>query len=138
MIKKCFYILLVFQFVVVGLHAGDSGSIKMSWNEFKNGKRDLGPVVLSNFRAEQRIDNEKWTKIKIHFNAKNKVAQRIKIQYVLAIFDAAGKLIFASGEDHNLGSYENDATHCESRIPSGMRFKPSQVHFRAWSSVKKR
>jgi hypothetical protein len=125
--------LLVFStlFSTAGMVRGDSGTLKLSWDEFRTGSRDLGGIVLKGGLYDLDKGDE-WTKVKVKFDLVNKGSDGKKVRYIICIFDKTQNMIFASSDDKELGQFETEDVSCKAKISSKILFDPETVYIRLW------
>lgn len=119
------------SFSTAGTVRGDTGTLRMTWNEFRTTTRDCGGISIK--QGFYELDrNEEWTKVKIKFDIVNKAADDKKVRYLICIFDKSQNLIYSANEDKELGDFKTEDASSQAKISSKVLFDPETVYIRLW------
>ncbi len=110
---------------------GESGTLKMTWNEFQSMNRDCNGISLKKGFNNTEKDSD-WTKIEVRFDVTNKSSERKKVRYLISIFDKSQNLIFSGSGDNGIGGLETEEMKCKAKISSKISFDPGTVYIRCW------
>ncbi len=123
--------LFCFIFSEAGTIRGDTGTLRLTWDEFRTGTRDCGGITIK--KGFYELDqNDEWTKVKIKFDITNKTADDKKVKYIISIFDKSQNLIYSANDDKELGDFKTEDASSQAKISSKVVFDPETVYIRIW------
>lgn len=129
-LTKILSIIGILSLITQFSYAGDTGTIKMTFDEFMRMKKNFGEIEIRN-ATYQKEASEKHLKVKIGFLAFNHAPKEKKIYYMITIFDAQNQIIFSGNDDFSVDPKRTEDSTCDCRIATGTPFEPAMVYFRA-------
>ena len=126
------YLCLLLCALLAVSQASDTGTIRLSWSEFQNQKTERAGISVGKAFFNTKTDDE-WNKYEVRFEITNKGTSRIKVRYLISIFDKSQNLIYAAAEEKGIEGGDTKEVKTKEKISSAVKFDPETVYIRVWS-----
>lgn len=110
---------------------GDTGTLKLSWNEFRSLMTERGGLAIGKGFFNTNMDTE-WTEYEVRMTVSNKGSKERKVRMIISIFDKTNNLVFAASKDKSIEGLAEKEFKCETKISSAIKFEPETVFIRCW------